>query len=126
MPLDFSKFKFPSDKITIGTLRKMHPNDFDATLESCAGVFGDMGPDGESQTSHDMNNMLYSERVYAECAWVKAKGDTYDRNWMDDSARHLKELYVKYDLASGPQHAEQLIRSIESQAQAAAKQLPGH
>lgn len=131
MELDYSKIAFPSDKITIGQLRKMHPQDFDAEWWSCTGVFGDLAPTptGQSQTSIDMNDILYGERAVAERGWVKASGIPYEKGWLDEvngGAKPLPRLYIKYGLASGPKHAEQLIRNIESQAAALAKQLPGH
>lgn len=131
MDLDYSKIKFPSDNITIGMMRKLHPKEFDAEWWSCTGVFGHRAPasTGQSQTSIDMNEMLYGERAVAERGWVKASRVTLDPAWLEEvngGAEPLPKLYIKYGLARGPQHAEQLIRNIESQAAALAKQLPGH
>lgn len=127
MELDLSKFAFPSDKITIGTLRKLHPEDFDAEMDSCVRVFATSLGESERKTSQDMCDLLYLERFCAACAVAKAKGDTFGVPGLDEneSIDELKQLYVKYGLASGPQHAEQLIRSIDSQAQSIVKTRSG-
>lgn len=117
----YTSIAFPSDNLTIRDLRRAHPDQFDV----------DDGPDffdhvGENILADDtIGTMLYVERLLARGAYEEARGN---RDYLlkkqaverEGLIAELAEDYMRYGLASGPQHAQQLIRDFEAQAAAQA------
>jgi len=119
--LDFSGLSFPSDGLSISTLRKLRPELFDKG-------FGD-GEDAqpkfffEGRYSEDViANMLFCERLIATFAYADARRMDQPRYDLPVFKNELATLYVRYGIASGSHHAEQLIRDIERQGIALANQ----
>ena len=121
--LDLTKIAFPSDSLTVKKLREVLPQHFDNPSR---------GPHVEA--NGEWEAMLSFERSVAKHAFDAARGKTISQfdamrgltlsqsiqrqhNELESYKEGLRELYVKYDLASGPHHVEQLIRDIETQAQ---------
>ncbi len=121
--LDLTKIAFPSDSLTVKKLREVLPRYFD---NPSRGPFVEANGEWEA--------MLSFERWIAELAFDAARGETISqfdamrgltlsqsiqrrRNELESYKEDLQELYVKYGLASGPHHVEQLVRDIETQAQ---------
>ena len=120
--IDFTKIAFPSDSLTIGTLRKLHPADLDSQSK----------PDF-TERSHslgaELTDMLWVEREIAEAAFNRAlgrptEGDRTGQDWQD-CLDQVAGIYTRYGIASGQHHAEQLFRDIETQAVAQARQHGG-
>lgn len=118
--IDYTSIRFPSDQLTIGAIRRIHPEDFDV----------DGHPDGlrgEQPESPGalLEQMIWNERVLARYTYEAAKG-RYGLLECDGPAdrqlliEELSGYYLHFQLASGPQHALQLIRDIEEQARAQA------
>jgi hypothetical protein len=126
--IDLTKIDFPSDGLTIKTLRRLYPQHIDSEPEACANLFKDGFKDGAELPGGKLLTMLDAERFVADAAFVKACGVQCEPVYLEDAARsaaHAAELYLHYGLASGPQHAQQLVRGIESQAAEQARQHPG-
>jgi hypothetical protein len=69
--------------------------------------------------------LLDAERFVAETAFLKASGIQCSSVHRDDQKQCAKDaarLYVHFGLATGQHHAQQLIRSVESQATKQASQ----
>ncbi len=114
--LDLKPIAFPTDRLTIGDLRRDQP-----VLFSQEGLFRSY-----SSSSAGLLNVLtamLSERILAEKAFAKAAGQA-DR-WASEERREhldaLNEYYVRLGLSSGPRATRELVRQIE---QAAVAQAP--
>jgi hypothetical protein len=122
--IDFTKMDFPSDGLTIGTLRRVHPEqvdtgeDINLFSKDYGGSAGDM-----------VTGMLGAERDLAAAAFNRALGKPapapLDKDMLEGFAEAMTQDYIRYGIASGPHHAEQLIRGIESQAAEQARQHGG-
>jgi hypothetical protein len=132
--LDLTGIRFPSDALSIGMLRAKHPELFDKGFA----LGGDnvqpkffFGLHAETIVA----NMLYCERVivvsaYAEALGVKGlelgmKGPELGVELecdVSDFKDELSKLYIRYGVASGTHHADQLIRDLEQQGVTLANQ----
>jgi hypothetical protein len=119
--LDFSGFKFPSDVLSIGTLRAKHPELFDKGFDG--------GENAQPQFFFQakyaeavLANMLFCERLIAVCSYAKTRAMEGPEYEVSDFKKDLTTLYMQYGLASGPHHANELIREIERQGEELAKQ----
>lgn len=111
--IDFTKIDFPSDGLTIKVLRHIHRDQIDA--EQLPTFFTDRE---RADSAEDLlTNLLYCERALAEAAFDRHLGKPpADPLGVEGFAEELERLYVRYGIASGHHHAEQLIRNFESQA----------
>jgi hypothetical protein len=127
--VDFSDIEFPSDRISIKTLRKLHPDLFDKG-------FADEHNEGDQpQFFYNDHNgyqlerlaeVLFYERVIAAAAYAKAAGlelpERFETDELVPSAKEWLERYYKeYGVADGPSTTKELIRGIERQARKLAK-----
>jgi hypothetical protein len=122
--LDFSGMRFPSDQLTIGTLRRVNWALFDK------GLYGES--DGQPRyffdaekadhAGDDVGNILYCERMIAASAYAAARGISPPDAEIEILEDDLAERYCKYALATGPAHASELIRDIERQGHQMANQ----
>jgi hypothetical protein len=134
--LDLTKIAFPSDRLTIQNLRQLFPNKMDIE-------FSDL------KDLAKLDSMLRGERSFASLVYAAAKGPPVIdpsvaatpefKKIAEYAKQHLPprmveppisetplykgliEDYVEFGLASGPHHAEQLLRDIESQARTQAR-----
>lgn len=125
--LDFSEIRFPSDALSVADLRRTHPDLFDKGFSSGAAAqpqfFLDPFVNGHSENT--LGNMLYCERELAASAYAHARGiDSTDLGDVADIKEELSGYYTRYGIANGVHHAGELIRGIESQGAALAKQKP--
>jgi hypothetical protein len=118
--LDLSTVRFPSDDLTIRILRQAHPRSFDVGIVGGEDAqprffFQPLRPDHVDST---VAAMLYWERMLAANAYAAAAGiKRIDTGFSyADITDELTQLYSRYELASGPHHAAQLIRDFEQQA----------
>jgi hypothetical protein len=114
--VDFAKIVFPSDQLSFGMLRQRFPDLIDRA--SKVTFFELPGPNAAFHVQN-LTNLLEGERELAMSAFNRAVG----RDWempsghTDDEVRqYLIEDYIRYGVASGEQHAVQLIRDIEATA----------
>lgn len=113
--IDLAKINFPFDRLDIKSLRERFPDRFDRA---------DRLPNFFMRDRADhLNAELQLERDIAKWAFDKAMGRPPRGNNPDEEGvrEWLAEGLVEYGLATGPHHAEQLIRDIEAQAAAQAK-----
>src|SRR5581483_7356894 len=113
--IDLEKVDFPSDALTIRTLRRAHVEEFDGTLGSK--FFRHHGRWAADAT---IGLMIFIERFLATDAFEAALGLPRTADvCADDKEAHVEELeafYTRYGLAEGPAAARELIRGIERQA----------
>jgi hypothetical protein len=117
--LDYSAIRFPSDLITVGTIRKAHPERFDVDTPSS---FRYMNQNARITLSE----MISTERLLARAAFEEAMGKSVDVLAEEGLERPsviagMTEDYLKYGITTGKNHTEQMIRDIESQAAAQAQ-----
>jgi hypothetical protein len=119
--LDLTGIRFPSDALSIRMLRAKHPELFDKGFT----LGGDKAQPKfffEIHAENIVANMLYCERVVAVSAYAEAmriKGLGCD---VSDFKGELSKLYIRYGIAGGTHHADQLIRDIEQQGMTLANQ----
>jgi hypothetical protein len=122
LKIDFTKIEFPSDGLTIKVLRRVHRDQIDA--ERLPTFFTDRERGGSAEDV--LTDLLYCERALAEAAFDRHLGRLpADPLGVEGFAEELTRLYVRYGIASGEHHAEQLIRSFESHAIAQAREHSG-
>jgi hypothetical protein len=113
--LDFGAIVFPSDRLSIGTLRKVHPDLFDKGFNRgrMAQPQFFLYPGAELE---NLGNMLYCERDVAAHAYAKALGIKGPESNLASVVDELAIHYIRHGLASGTHHATEFVRDIESQA----------
>ena len=113
--LDFGTIAFPSDRLSIGELRKLHADLFDKGLNrgKTAQPQFFLAPGAELE---NLGNMLYCEREVAAHAYAKALGIKEPESKIADVVDELAMHYIRHGLASGTHHAAEFVRDIESQA----------
>ncbi|HWB14100.1 MAG TPA: hypothetical protein VG826_33045 [Pirellulales bacterium] len=120
--LDLSNIRFPSDGLTVGVLRKIHPELFDIGIEDGENAQPKFFFHARDICEDTVAAMVYYERMLATEAYAEAAGVQGIECCIGDFKNELVELYCRYQLASGPHHAIQLIRDFERQSAALAKQ----
>ncbi len=121
-PLDFAKIVFPSDKITLADLRRVHPREFDTGGRN----FFDgprMSKADNAWPQEALAEMLSIERLIARLVFDsvrrgKPQASVLNSTWEDDAEliEALSRYYERYGVAHGAQESLPLIRSIEHQA----------
>jgi len=105
--LDLLKIDFPTDQLTIKAIRQGFPQiDQDKVYD-----FEDI----------ELPGLLSLERDLAIAAFDAVLGRRTVA-MSGEEKEMLAEVYVRYGLASGPHHAEQLIRAFEEAAAEQARQ----
>jgi hypothetical protein len=122
--IDYTSIRFPSDQLDIATMRRAHPDLFDVDWAKFSKVLDVITPDDKDSPS--VGAMLRVERLLAQNAYEGVSGAFTPENPVtgEDALAFVEELiecYVRYGLASGPLHAQQLIRDFEAQAAGQAK-----
>src|SRR4051812_14903793 len=122
--IDLAKIDFPSDGLTIKTLRRVHPEqvdtreDIDLFSKDYGGSAGDM-----------VTGMLGAERDLATAAFNRTLGipppAPLDKSMLEAYTKAVTEDSLRYGIARGKHPAEQLIRDIEPQAAEQARQYAG-
>lgn len=123
--LDLSTIRFPSDDLTIGTLRRMHPALFDKGIysghEAQPRYF--LQADEPGHAEDDLGSLLICERLVAANAYADGRGIARPGGWdYADPKQELTDSYPRFGIARGGKHAKELIRDIERQAKLLANQ----
>lgn len=114
--LDFTQIRFPSDRITIGQLRKLWPGSFDEYHAPGQGRPGDIERAGNLENT--LGGLIDCERVFANLVFLKALGlprADGDAPETEGEASDLAEDYATYGWAGGWHEAREMVRDIESQ-----------
>jgi hypothetical protein len=125
--VDYTSLSFPSDNLTVAKLRNLYPHRFDVEGFAVNEFFAaNEGRNTGDRTEGWVSSMLTAERYLARHAFEDALGKTWTcltelGDTRDQSAKELAEMYIFFGLATGPQHADQLIRGFEAKAAAQAK-----
>lgn len=127
--IDFTKITFPSDKITLADLRRVHAKEFD----TCGRNFFDspkLGRRDHDRPQEALSEMLSIERLIARIVFDsvrrgKPQASVLNSTWEDDAEliEALSRYYERYGVAHGAQESFPLIRSIEHQAKKQAECL---
>jgi hypothetical protein len=116
--IDFCRIVFPTDTVTVGSLRAKFPSAIEKH-----------DPDFEP----DFFNVIAAmdgERRLAQLAFDAVLGVDHSQDnplegTRSDVTRELLESYPVLGIASGPKHARELIRKIETEATAQAQEYVG-
>ncbi len=128
--IDFTQIEFPSDKLTIKMLRQVWPDATDVDRWRDTG----RAPH-RVYVRHSLDNVLGDgiidlERLIAERAFKVALGQPVKDNPAisnkDELIECVSNTYLKYGLSRGEHETAQMIRRIEAQAEAQARQHGGH
>lgn len=112
--VDFRSIHFPSDALTLNALRALVPEIFDSGR-----IEGERYERLVKTLEDKLASLISCEREIAYVAFMKAAGrEQLPDEFGLDYRSILEKHYIEFDLASGPHHARQLIRDIESQASA--------
>ena len=127
--IDFARLDFPSDKLTVGALRRAFPHSFDLPAPDYPPATDEYRAFphlrfGRQRTELALGELVDFERLLAARAFKEAlslplEGEENDYG-RDELVGELTELYTKLKLAKGPKSAGQLIRAIETGAAAQA------
>lgn len=114
--LDFRNIRFPSDGITVRRLRELHPDLFDHGYHAGGGAQPVylLRPEEAGHVTDRLGNLLFIERFVVASAYAAAERIDPPEGEPDALIEELSNLYLRYGLASGPQHAAQLIRDLET------------
>jgi hypothetical protein len=120
--VDYTSLSFPSDRLTFGVVRRVHPDLID--VDDTAHVLDKL----RSGTS--IGDMIYLERLLARQAFETAIGKTekvLPQSYVsrEECIDDLNKAYVQYGLSTGRHETEQLIRDFETQAVRQAPNRPG-
>jgi hypothetical protein len=122
--VDVTKIDFPSDGLTIKAIRRRWPESVDARRDDPYRHGIPMpfaSPVGEL-----LHNMLVMERDLAKTTFGLEFGMEPEIDYAGDDIKllsdDLSKLYVEIGIATGQHHADQIIRSIQSQVVAQARQ----
>ena len=117
--LDLQSIVFPTDRLTVGQLRKVCPTDFEFNWKYKS--------NNEIRFLDTLLPALHHEREYAARAYATAAGlqaphiPYFDA---DELIEMIAEDYKKLGISTGPAHTKQLLRDLEKQAVAQASEGP--
>jgi hypothetical protein len=121
--LDFSECTFPSDAISIAQMRQVHPLLFDVGIETAKGqqpVFM-LAPFDGGHVLDTIGMMLHCERIIAADSYAAKLGLEPPDADIELFKEELANYYIKYGLAKGEHHAQELVRNIERMGASLAK-----
>lgn len=124
--IDFTNLSYPTDRLTVKDLRCRCPEGFDLPLSHES--FGEVRKGLYRRRSLDvvLGDLVDLEREIADRAFhtrLSAEVPEHLRGHPDDGRDCLISEYVRWGLATGENHAEQLIRDLETQAITQAEQV---
>jgi hypothetical protein len=104
--LDFSAIEFPSDRVTIGKMRKLLPAQFTPT--------GLKASHFEAPVLHTLLcEQVLAEQAFAAAAGLPSPHTLWDRR---ESILALNSDYCRFGISSGLQQTYQLVRRFEQAA----------
>lgn len=130
-PPDFSAIDFPSDTLSFKTLRRLYPEHFDTTD---TGMLMALLKETNGNPILHIIDMIHTERELAELVYhhtdkTPGKYGKEARKWAKEEIRLMKKMlterYTRFEIASGPFAAAELITSITSQAAEQARSVLG-
>ena len=111
--VDCTRIQFPSDKVTVADLRRIHPKRFHED--------GLRFYDIDDDESFKLDLMMFIEQKLARNAFARMRNPSRELNSKDgidpDDLDELNECYVAYGISQGIHHTGQLVRNIELQAE---------
>lgn len=104
LDLDVSLLTFPSDKVTVGQIRRVQPSLFSPAKAGGDNVYALAVLSAE---------LLLAEKAYAEAAGLPEPWPAWPRKGLIES---LQEDYQRYGLSSGVKQTLELVRRFEQDA----------
>lgn len=124
--IDLKKILFPTDRLSIGTLRRLHPDLFDES-EATAGTFFD-----DTKPFEDLIILVHLERDLADSIFEYTvnggipANDARQRIPLEKlvgvDGKTIKALWQQFGLAAGPHEAAEMLRDLANAASAQARQ----
>jgi hypothetical protein len=113
--VDFGTINFPTDSITLGTIRRHEPDMF--TMDGIGGATSNV----------QAIATLFHEEILAEKTFAVAIGriDPHPDMPRPFLVRLLDGAYRAYGISSGPKQSVELVRGIERQASEQARAMKG-
>src|ERR1700733_9570644 len=99
--INYCEIQFPSDSLTIKTLRRLSPENFDSEPLQCGNLLRDQV--GKPNPWVDVVNLIQAERVVAEAAFFKAARVECSEGYMEDARGYRDDvvrLYSYFGIAS--------------------------
>jgi hypothetical protein len=116
--LNFGGCRFPSDGLTIATLRFMYRDLFDVGFDTSEEAQPQYFLQPRDNNFEPVGEMLFCERCVATFAYAKARGiDVPTKLDLESYKDELVDYYRQFGLASGIKQASELVREVERQGQ---------
>lgn len=103
--VDHESIDFPSDRITLGQMRRLEPRLFDAEH-----LRNDSAAQAEGHSVYSIELRLAQDALDSALG-LPASGSGFSREWWVEV---LDEAYQRYGVSSGTHQARKLVRAIES------------
>jgi hypothetical protein len=128
--IDFAAIDYPTDKLTVKMMRQRTPIAFDIEPDRQWQVTESRSRYRRLSMDSAFAHAIDSERQLAEWAFKKTLGQPIDDERFSIARREetlecLASDYIKWGLARGEHEASEMLRSIEAQAVAQARQHGG-
>jgi hypothetical protein len=128
--IDLAAIDYPSDRLTVKMMRQYMPHafdveprpDWDRLVTESRSRFRRMSMDNV------LAHFIDAERQVAESAFKKALGqpvEGFSDIMREETFEVLSSDYIKFGLARGEHEAQEMLRGIEKQAEAQARQHGG-
>jgi hypothetical protein len=127
--VDFTQIDFPSDELTVKVLRKAFPDGFDVDVAKDSLSLSDDRAYVRRTMDDGLGGFIDVERMVAERAFKVALGQSVTGDPNISNKHELIDIlvhrYKQFGLARGEHEALTMLRRIETQAEAQARQYPG-
>lgn len=112
-PYDFSTVEFPSDRLTLGQIRRQEPE-----IMTSHRQMGDRHP-----ADIDALDACRMEHILAKKVWAKVVGmpDPHPRHIRREEVDNLSHIYKRYGISKGKLETNEIIRRFEADVERAAK-----
>jgi len=121
-PIDLSAIPFPSDKLTLGQVRKLDHSVNGADVFSSSAALSDARATDIYSIIPIRNEMMLAEKAYAAFLGLPEPSPLVSRA---DVVRNLRTQWQEDGISSGPHLSTQFIRDIEQAAVRQAQQNLG-
>jgi hypothetical protein len=127
--LDFTRIHFPSDRVTILSVRQLHPELFDhgcgfAGSKAQPQYFLRQKPHNPAEVG--LGDLLYCERLIVAHAYAVAKGLRIPESLemdIEGFREQVTKTYRELGLASGEHEAAEMLRDLDRQGRVLATQV---
>jgi hypothetical protein len=115
-PLDLAAIDLPSDRITMGTIRRVHPNLFADYKNSLKAPSSNLNVPAIIAEEIDLARIAYARALGVQ---TRERSSAAERH---ESILNLDVDYRTYGISTGIRHTLEMVRDLERQAAQQAKQ----